>query len=128
MLPRIVWTAAFGALCLVSGASASGKSKPHTYERGVIVGWNETPAALSTTPVRGAYGGVHPRPTITYGRKFYELSANGMTYTLNNCSTFQPKEAVQYRTDGGRLYIARGNGQEYKCRIMGARAEKRQPR
>ena len=118
---------AFAALCgFLSGGMASAKERPpvRTYKSGVIIGWSQTSAASSTTPVRGAYGGVRPRLTTTYGRKVYELQGVGMTYTLNNCGKFQPKQAVQYRTNGDWLYISKNNkGNEYKCMIMGAKAE-----
>ena len=100
--------------------SASHKQVPD-YQAGTMLGWRQTPAAYSTTPVRGTYGSVHPRSTITYGQKFYEMQGAGMVYTLNNCGKFEPRQGVQYGTNGDWIYIAKPKGKEYKCRIMGAR-------
>jgi hypothetical protein len=84
-------------------ATASDKAPP-TYQNGSVQGWD----------IRGRV-------------KVYELRSSDLVYKIHSCGAFQAGEfgigqAVEYRVDGGRLYIRHDGHKGYKCKIAGTKA------
>lgn len=91
-----------------------------TYQQGTITGWEKGTDIYWV----GTHGETFPRD-----KTVYELKGTDMVYRIDNCGSFQAGkfslgQTVNYRVDEAdeddrRLYISRGNGEEYKCKIEG---------
>jgi hypothetical protein len=68
-----------------------------TYESGIITGWSTQHYAV-TLP-NGIPAPLH--------KKFYDLKGAGMLYQIDDCASFAPGQAVDYRVDGNKIYIRR---------------------
>ncbi len=113
MRPEIfIW---FLVLLVMPIAECSDKS-PHSYQSGVIAGWNTQHYARAFS----IGGQVSSAPGH---KKFYELKGIGMTYTLDDCGSFNAGQAVDYRVEGKKIYIRKENGKEHKCSIEGVKSE-----
>jgi hypothetical protein len=110
MLPRIA------LFVLISTVAVGADKPPHTYQPGIITGWD-------TQHYARAYS-IGGRVSSAPGhKKFYELKGVGMTYELDDCGSFTAGQAVDYRVEGKKVYIRKENGKEHKCSIEGVKAD-----
>lgn len=92
---------------LALGTLAAASDKPaHTYQKGTITGYENV---------------LHDKNRRT---RVYELKGTDHVYQVDLCGAFQagkfePGQTVDYRVDGGRLYIVHDSDKEYSCKIEG---------
>ena len=94
---------------------------PPTYQKGTVTGWD----IRVDSDTSG--GGNLPVSTSSRRAKVYQLKGTDLVYKIDYCGAFQAGkfgigQAVDYRVDGERLYIRRGDGKEYKCKIEGTKS------
>jgi hypothetical protein len=105
------------AVLLATFAGGSDKT-PHTYQKGTIRGWENRSDIWGAGIVGTDAEGVPRKVTV------FELKGTDLVYLIDYCGAFQVGQfglgqAVDYRVDGGRLYVRRDDGKEYKCKIAG---------
>jgi hypothetical protein len=105
------------AVLLATFAVGSDKT-PHTYQKGTIRGWENRTDIWGAGIVGTDAEGVSRKVTV------FELKSTELVYLIGYCGAFQAGQfglgqAVDYRVNGGRLYIRRDDGKEYKCKIEG---------
>lgn len=94
------------------GPDTDPAAKPITYLKGKILGY-EAVYRIS----KGSTGAVR-RANV------YSLRGADLIYQIDFCGSFQAGQftagqEVEYRIDGGRLYILRDNKKEFNCQIEG---------
>jgi hypothetical protein len=105
------------AVLLATFAVGADKT-PHTYQKGTIRGWENRTDIWGAGIVGTDAEGVSRKVTV------FELKSTELVYLIGYCGAFQAGQfglgqAVDYRVNGGRLYIRRDDGKEYKCKIEG---------
>jgi len=114
-----VTTARTALLAVLLATFAVGSDKtPHTYQQGTIRGWESRTDIWGAGIVGTDAEGVSRKVTV------FELKSTELVYLIGYCGAFQAGQfglgqAVDYRVNGGRLYIRRDDGKEYKCKIEG---------
>ena len=96
------------AVLLATFAVGSDKT-PHTYQKGTIRGWENRTDIWGAGIVGTDAEGVPRKMTV------FELKGTDLVYRIDYCGAFEAGQfglgqAVDYRVDGGRLYIRRVTG------------------